>query len=287
MDSIIQQKCDFKFDILIHDDASTDGTQDIIKEYQEKYPDIVKPIFQSENQWSKGVKGIMLRFNFPRSSSKYIALCEGDDYWTDPFKLKKQVDFLETNPQFSFNCGGYISENSKTFKRKTELFSGEGYPNNSAKGFDIPMDLFFDNWVTKTLTVMLRRSCLNPNEMLQYKHLRDVHLIFTLLKSANGYYSKEILGVYNIHEGGIFSMVDEVVKLKSQYIIRKELYLNNKRNIYAKNAFSKTLKTILNKRLFKEKEFSKSQLILDYIHLTQNFKDLKTTLNTIFYLYKN
>ena len=90
LDSFLMQKTNFKFEIIIHDDASTDGTADIIKEYYEKYPDIIKPIFQTENQFSQG-KSISKTFIYPRIKGKYVALCEGDDYWTDPYKLQKQV----------------------------------------------------------------------------------------------------------------------------------------------------------------------------------------------------
>lgn len=101
LDGFLMQQCNFSFEILIHDDASTDETQKIIVEYKEKHPEIIKPIFQSKNQYSKGVRGIMARFNFPRAIGKYIALCEGDDYWTDPLKLQKQVDFMEKNEEYS------------------------------------------------------------------------------------------------------------------------------------------------------------------------------------------
>lgn len=100
-DSFLMQKTDFKFEILIHDDASTDGTKEIIEEYTLKYPDLFFPIYQSENQYSKGVRGMMERFNFIRARGKYIALCEGDDYWINPYKLQKQIDFLEANPNYS------------------------------------------------------------------------------------------------------------------------------------------------------------------------------------------
>lgn len=98
LDGFLMQQCDFEYEILVHDDASTDGTQKIIKEYQGKYPEIIKPIFQTENQYSKGIRGLIARFNLPRARGKYIALCEGDDYWIDPLKLKKQVETLEKNP---------------------------------------------------------------------------------------------------------------------------------------------------------------------------------------------
>lgn len=99
LDGFLMQKTTFAFEILVHDDASTDSTADIIRAYSEKYPDVIKPILQTENQYSKGVK-ISAVFNYPRAQGKYLALCEGDDYWTDANKLQKQVDFLETHPDF-------------------------------------------------------------------------------------------------------------------------------------------------------------------------------------------
>lgn len=99
LDGFMMQQTDFPFEVLIHDDASTDGTADIIREYEEKYRGIIKPIYQQENQYSKSIP-ISATYNFPRAQGKYIALCEGDDYWTDPYKLQKQVDFLEANPSY-------------------------------------------------------------------------------------------------------------------------------------------------------------------------------------------
>lgn len=97
LDGFVKQKTKFNFEVLIHDDASTDGTQDIIKKYEKKYPSIIKPIYESENQYSKGVK-ISLELQYPRVKGIYIAFCEGDDYWTDPYKLQKQYDALENHP---------------------------------------------------------------------------------------------------------------------------------------------------------------------------------------------
>lgn len=97
--SFLMQKTDFKYEILIHDDASTDSTADIIKKYQQMYPDIIKPVLQSENQYSRGVKHISYTYNFNRAKGKYIALCEGDDYWTDKYKLQKQVDYMESDSE--------------------------------------------------------------------------------------------------------------------------------------------------------------------------------------------
>ncbi len=100
LEVFLMQKTTFPIQVIIHDDCSTDGTKEIIEEYAAKYPDIIFPMFQTENQYSKGIRGLMARFNFPRCGGKYIALCEGDDYWTDSSKLEKQVDFLEANSDY-------------------------------------------------------------------------------------------------------------------------------------------------------------------------------------------
>ncbi len=98
LEGFVMQKTNFPFEVLIHDDASTDKTADIIREYEKKYPELIKPIYQTENQYSQGVK-ISESFQFPRVKGKYVAVCEGDDYWTDPCKLQKQYDAMEQHPE--------------------------------------------------------------------------------------------------------------------------------------------------------------------------------------------
>lgn len=100
LDGFIMQKTNFKYEVLIHDDASTDASADIIREYEQKYPDIIKPIYQTENQYSKGVK-ISWELQYPRAKGKYIALCEGDDFWSDENKLQTQFDVMENNADCS------------------------------------------------------------------------------------------------------------------------------------------------------------------------------------------
>jgi glycosyltransferase involved in cell wall biosynthesis len=99
LEGFVMQQTNFQYEILIHDDASTDNSVKIIQEYVDKYPHLFKPIYQTVNQYSQGV-GIWRDIQMPRANGKYIAICEGDDYWTDPLKLQKQVDFMETNPEY-------------------------------------------------------------------------------------------------------------------------------------------------------------------------------------------
>lgn len=104
IESFLMQTTNFNIEILIHDDASTDSTAEIIREYEVKYPDLIKPIYQKENQYSKG--NSVNRINIKRAKGKYIALCEGDDYWLDPYKLQKQVDYMEKHPECSLCVHG-------------------------------------------------------------------------------------------------------------------------------------------------------------------------------------
>lgn len=113
LESCIAQKTNFKFEILVHDDASTDKTALIIKKYEKKYPDIVKPIYETENQYRKS--GAIDKIMVPKMRGKYIAFCEGDDYWIDENKLQMQVDYLEKHPEcsYTFHDAIIVWENGK------------------------------------------------------------------------------------------------------------------------------------------------------------------------------
>ena len=103
LDGFVMQQTNFPFEAIVHDDASTDGSAAIIREYADKYPHIIKPILQTENQWSKK-DGSIGRIMSAHTRGKYLAVCEGDDFWTDPLKLQRQVDFLENHPEYSLTC---------------------------------------------------------------------------------------------------------------------------------------------------------------------------------------
>ena len=192
LDGFLMQECDFEYEILIHDDASTDGTSEIIREYQEKYPEIIKPIIQTENQWSQGVRGMMARFNFPRAKGKYIALCEGDDYWTDPLKLQKQVNLLEANYN-SVICFHPMSElfiqGNQELQKKSIFHKNITYRHH----------LLNINYIS-TLTVVFRRERYNENnlEKLMNLSMGDYQLYLSLLMNSEDeiIYVDETMGVY-------------------------------------------------------------------------------------------
>ena len=119
LEGFVMQQTNFPFVAIVHDDASTDGSAAIIREYEEKYPDIIKPIYETENQYSKydGSLGRIMNAAVDATGAKYVAMCEGDDYWTDPLKLQKQVDFLEAHPEYSMCCNAtrWLYSDNKTF----------------------------------------------------------------------------------------------------------------------------------------------------------------------------
>ena len=118
LNGFVEQITTFPFEVLIHDDASTDESVEIIKEYQKKYPDLIKPIFEKENQYSKGIK-IFVTFQLPRAKGEYIAFCEGDDFWTDRFKLQKQFELMECNPDVNICAHSNTWLNCINGKKKT------------------------------------------------------------------------------------------------------------------------------------------------------------------------
>jgi len=219
------QKTTFAFEVLIHDDASTDGTADIIREYEKKYPDIIKPIYQTENQYSKGIKNT-LTYQFPRAKGKYIAFCEGDDYWTDPYKLQKQADFLEANPEYNLCSHRFKIYNIEDHEWEPELGYYKELFKDEKEGISFDFYFNMDYWIIQVLTVMVRKSAVISVDYSAYDYFRDVHLFYHTLAKGKGYCMNFTGGVYNKHIGGIFSKNDS--KYSMQYYVYRELYFNNK-----------------------------------------------------------
>ena len=202
LDGFMMQRCSFKFEVLIHDDASTDGTQDIIREYETRYPDIIKPIYQKENQYSKGIDpDPNVKYNFSRAKGKYIAMCEGDDYWTDPYKLQKQVDFLESHPDYvmcSHKYQIYEQESNEYVNILPEI--------ENEKGDDFFLtDLIVGKWLVQPLCMMCRKSALEDKRLERYKYMIDTVFIYNLLTQGKAFCLSDTMGVYRVQNRGIWS----------------------------------------------------------------------------------
>lgn len=122
-DNFLSQKTTFPFEVLVYDDASQDSTPEIIKEYATKYPDVFRVTLYKENNFKKGLGFYGLRVGFNEAQGKYIAYCEGDDYWCDDLKLQKQVDFLESHPEYEVCAHETIIRNDYDSRDNGILFS--------------------------------------------------------------------------------------------------------------------------------------------------------------------
>ena len=149
LEGFVMQNTNFRFEAIVHDDASTDGTAAIIREYAEKYPDIIKPIYETENQYSKH-DGSLDRIMDAHMHGKYIALCEGDDYWIDPLKLQKQVDFLEKHPEYGLCYTNYET----LYESKKQIVPAPSAKRNSGNIFE---ELLQRNFIV-TATVLFRTN---------------------------------------------------------------------------------------------------------------------------------
>lgn len=197
LNGFIMQKTSFAFEVLIHDDASTDNTANIIKEYEKLYPDIIKPIYQEENQYNKGLRAINATFNYSRVKGKYIALCEGDDYWLDPLKLQKQVDYLEKNEDCSmvFHLANCIdSENNITHihgpKYKTSIESVK---------FDIKDAIKSSSTLVPTNAMFFHSKYIRDMPSWCYKApIGDIPLLLVLAYKGDLGFINNVMSVYRM-----------------------------------------------------------------------------------------
>lgn len=224
MNSVLMQKCDFKFELIIANDCSPDSTDSVVKKALKNHNN------DTSVKYSRLEKNVGMMTNLicslKNAKGKFIAICDGDDYWTDPFKLQKQVDFLEENTRFSFCCHRYqiYSENDKQFDTKTYPLIFNPY-DHKLKGVVIDKSVYHSNWITQPLTVVFRKNLILEFDLGQFKYFRDVHLFYLLLIKGKGFCHEWVAGVYRKNEGGVYSGSNNQDKSKDAVLIAEELYL--------------------------------------------------------------
>lgn len=217
LDGFVTQQTNFSFEIVIHDDASTDNTALVIKEYELKFPHLFKPIYQKENQYSKE-KGRVTRICYEAAKGKYIALCEGDDYWTDSLKLQKQVDFLENNSHYSFCFHDALQVHEDTSKNFVRIGS---------RKIDAVVDLksviIENNFPTSSLLFHKKFYVLKRDD-LSATAKGDYILVLRLVERGLGKYLPEVMSAYRLHEGGVWSSKSKYYKLEEDVKFYDLLY---------------------------------------------------------------
>ena len=192
LEGFLMQKTDFGFEVLIHEDASTDKTAEIVREYETKYPHIFKVIYEAENQYNKGIE-YCHDLLAPMARGKYIALCEGDDAWIDDKKLQMQVDYMEAHPECSLTVHKAFLQYPSDWSVKRDA-RAMGYEREGI----IEFDKLFTSWSVATSSFVFRKDIYMPMpEFFRKAPTGDEPLKFYLANVGTVYYFDRVMSVYN------------------------------------------------------------------------------------------
>ena len=219
LDGFVMQQTNFPFVAIVHDDASTDNSAAIIREYEQKYPDIIRPIYETENQYSRpdGKLIFIMQDAILATGAKYVAICEGDDYWTDPLKLQKQYDILEKDPQLMA-----VVTDACTVDRKGNLITaklGGAVPNDKEGKYTLRDFFAIPQHKYTTATVMYStRHYEEVNKKLLYTvspYLGDWQLWIILHSYGPFYYLNEVTAAYRTNPTSLTHTVNRVGRAKA------------------------------------------------------------------------
>lgn len=236
IESVLMQECDFEVELIVANDCSPDGTDFVVNNIIQNH---------SKSSWIKYTKhpqnkGMIPNFTWAvkQCKGKYIAICEGDDYWTDPLKLQKQIDFLEANLEFTFCVHRYklFIENDKKFEEKIYPIHYGRYK-RLEHGIEIEKGVFAKDWFTQPLTAVIAREELKEVLKMQehFHYFRDYHIFYFLMQRGKGICLEKVAGVYRINDGGIASSKTSYEKNIIAFLIFEELYLYTKETFFLYN----------------------------------------------------
>jgi len=234
--SVLMQKTTFEFELIIGEDCSTDNTPSIINSYKSKYPNIIRARFNSANI---GMSNNMIK-TLEECNGKYIAMLEGDDYWTDEYKLQKQVEFLDANTHYSLCCHRYkilVNDQLEYDDYASPLLL------NGLMSCEFTLEQNFKHWVTKPLTVMFRKDCLKIGELKQYQYARDIHLFYNLLSSKFSGYLMDFFGaVYTKNQHGVWTSQSTSQQVETSLNVYNDLLSKHKKSSALQKMYLESLK---------------------------------------------
>lgn len=267
LESFIMQKTNFNFEIIVHDDASTDKTAAIIEEYRKKYPNIIKPIYQKENQYSKGKKiGTIL---LEKMQGKYIAFCEGDDYWTDQYKLQKQIDYMEKNPEcgMCFHTVEILDDNSGEIIGKIKPYNR----NRIASTEDIIMG---DGGFIGTNSLVYKTESMRK-ELKFYLECQVEDYPIQIYNSTQkyAYFMEEEMSVYRVNTG--ISWTDKNGNFKKQKDFRMNLIkMLREFDHYTDHRYERVIKKRINKWSYKILKYNQRYHFLNNDEYKEYYKNI-------------
>lgn len=216
LDGFVKQQTSFRFEAIVHDDASTDDSASIIREYAEKYPEIIKPLYEEKNLYSVDKHELHRKMD-EACIGKYVATCEGDDYWIDPLKLQKQVDFMESHPDCSMCITAYYNKygeelvERRVYNEDVEICSMEDIIRQNGSFFS-------------TASIVYRRECFTEYpEWTKNAPVGDIPMLLVLAARGNVAYINEIMNVYRRNSTNSWS---QRISKNVSYLVQHRVRLN-------------------------------------------------------------
>lgn len=274
LDSFLMQETNFPFEIVVHDDASTDKTADIIREYESKYPKIIKPIYEAENLYSKK-DGSLRRTMDNACRGKYIAYCEGDDFWCDSHKLQMQYEALEAHPECSLctHIVQTVSEKGNILERQHP--SKNLFKDNVIEQNDFAQALIADHsYPFQTSSFFLRKALLLENgSFFEQPGNGDEKILRICLNAGKVFFIQTVMSCYRQQSIGSWS--SRVLQNKKNWLesLSKTLILEGKFDEFSNYKFHKFVeisKKKLNILIFIQKKQFNQLFTPEYKDITKS-----------------
>lgn len=252
MDGFCMQETDFPYVCIVVDDASTDGEQEVIRQYLSEHFDLENEVTRNEEtddylltftrhktNLNCFFAVLFLKYNHYRKKAKapyiqrwvenvpFLAFCEGDDYWTDSSKLRKQVGFLENHEEYIVCSHDYLSFYQQDQMMATKSTYADLWAEGRPEYVDYSLDNYFERWWNQPLTCVYRNcACLDQMPRHLYENFRDDIFFYYVLKEGKGALLSDIMGVYRVHDAGVWSSNDNIQKNKLGYRNAYAIYRN-------------------------------------------------------------
>lgn len=269
LENVLNQQTTYSYEILIGEDESTDGTREKCIQYAEKYPTKIKLFLRSRKDVIYVNGAPTGKYNFieclKSAKGKYIAYCEGDDYWIDPFKLQKQMTFLERHSDYTLCATRFQKLNEETSKIHNENDTFFHKTNR----YELTIENFLNPYLLSTNTILFK-NIINFDK-IPLKGFKDVFLFALLLEKGKGIILNEFTSIYRIHKGGVWSLIEKKKKLQNNCLTAFEMHKYFKVPSITKFAYF-SLKEYIN-LLSKSRENKKTLgiLLIKYLKVSKDF----------------
>lgn len=278
LEGFLNQKTNFPFEIIVHEDASKDSTAEIVRKYESLRPDLFFNIYQTKNKFTDKNVNIWTDLTFPKARGKYIVMCEGDDYWTNPDKLQIQFDFLEANPEYVIHTGHAEVIDKEGNKIRESVHPVYGHPVTYELN-----DFLLDSKIS-TCTTMFRNIGLDKMPAIFSKVTSSDWFLWLYLMNFTGkkvYFANEFFAAYRIHSAGAYNGLSTIENYR--YYIKNLKYVDSYLNESEKSKIIREKAHWFEIELFREllKNNQKREALKQLFHLMCLNLGLRTKIRLI------